>query len=101
VDVRPGAADTDADEVDPVCPDLPPQPGHLMSLRRINGVNGIRRTGDRPDLHGDLVPTIQGNEIDLSPANSDVATHDLKTNVGQIPGSECLSDPPQSGPAVG
>lgn len=72
-----------------------------MSLRRINRVNGIRRAGDGPDLHGDLVPTIQGNQVDLSPADRNVATHDLKTSVGQIPGGECLSDPPQPGPAVG
>jgi hypothetical protein len=72
-------AEPDAEKVGAGRPHPARQPPHPTSLGGIDGVDRVGGSSDRPHLHHDPGPTIECEQIQLSPSHLDVSVQDTET----------------------
>lgn len=81
----------DADQVDACRPHGPGEATDTPAFIVIYGVDGVATAGRCPDFDHDLLPTVPGDEIDLTVSQVDVAINDSETLAGEPPDRDILS----------
>jgi len=86
--VRP---DPDTEEVDPSSTCCRCQTCDVSSLARADGIDRVSLGGYGPHLDDHPSATIQGEEIELTAADVDIAADHIESTAGEVPGGNAFA----------
>jgi hypothetical protein len=100
MDVEAQRIEANADEVDATCTYATRQTGDATTFRFVHGVDRVGRPGDGPDLDRDSLPSVQGQEVDLTGPGPNIGVNHAQAVVDQEAGGQSLAKPAQRGALV-